>query len=240
MAPPDPLTATWPRKISSGLIRPVSVADIEAILCYRSDPLVTRFLRHDPLTRAEVTRRVLDRMSGEVLPTGELTRGVVVEVQGRVLGDAMLRVQPAASQPMLYEFWIGYAFDRSIWNRGVATDVVTELVRVAEEIGLAAYADVKVDNHASQRVLEKAGLTRAGAFCNDGGSFLLYRADPSPGSTAENKEDGVMLPSTILIANPVNNVAETNRCRSDATGWRARRADRQPPPGPRTAMVWGD
>ncbi|MGX5358199.1 GNAT family N-acetyltransferase [Kocuria sp. KH4] len=57
-----------------------------------------------------------------------------------------------------WQLWIGYALRREMWGRGLATEVVTELVRVGEELGLPVWAETFAGNIASQRVLEKAGL----------------------------------------------------------------------------------
>ena len=44
-----------------------------------------------------------------------------------------------------------------MWGRGLATDVVTELLGIGDALGLSVWAETFAENIASQRVLENAG-----------------------------------------------------------------------------------
>lgn len=122
------------------------------MLAYRSLPEVCRFLNHDVMDRAGVERRIRERLpDGQV--AGDVTCGVAVEVDGHMVGDAMLRAPDRQR-----ELWIGFGFHPSVWGRGLATAVATELVHVGAEIGLQVWADAFPGNVASQRALLSAGL----------------------------------------------------------------------------------
>ena len=155
--PPDPIAGAWPRHTDRCLLRPVQAADLDAMLAYRGDPHVTEHLGHAPLSRDEVQERIQARLSGQDPVPGWFVRGVAVLLDGRMVGDATLRLQPEP-EGQSWQLWIGYALRPEMWGRGLATEVVTELVIIGEELGLPVWAETFAENIASQRVLEKAGL----------------------------------------------------------------------------------
>lgn len=67
------------------------------------------------------------------------------------------------------------AFDR--WNRGYATELATEAVRLGEEaLGLRGIVSfTKIENAASQAVMRKLGMRREGEFVRLGMPHVLYR-----------------------------------------------------------------
>lgn len=155
--PPDPIAGAWPRHTDRCLLRPVQAADLEAMFVYRGDPYVTEHLGHAPLSRDEVQERIQARLSGQDPVPGWFVRGVAIVVDDRLVGDAMLRVQPGP-EGRSWQLWIGYALRPEVWGRGLATEVATALVDIGEELGLSVWAETFAENIASQRVLEKAGL----------------------------------------------------------------------------------
>ena len=60
---------------------------------------------------------------------------------------------------------VGWLYDRAVWGRGYATEAALDVVRYAlKEIGRPEVISIAhPDNAASRRVMEKAGLTYAGA-----------------------------------------------------------------------------
>lgn len=144
---------------------------------YRRLPEVCEFLTHDVLTLDEVRERIEQRLAGSGQADGRCVRGVALLVSDRMIGDAMLRTQQCPEgRPQL---WIGYALHPDVWGRGIATEVVRELLSVGAELGLPVLADVYLDNVASQRVLEKAGLERIDQVRDESGRALLVYAAPS-------------------------------------------------------------
>jgi RimJ/RimL family protein N-acetyltransferase len=67
---------------------------------------------------------------------------------------------------------IKYALDRPYWGRGLATEAATSLLAYGErEHGLPkVIATAAPDNHASHRLLLKAGMSPAGTRTNSDGS----------------------------------------------------------------------
>ena len=64
---------------------------------------------------------------------------------------------------------IGYAYRRDVWGRGYATEAARALVAFGfEQLGMhRIFSYVDVDNVASARVLEKAGMQREGLVRHD-------------------------------------------------------------------------
>ena len=168
---PDPIKVPWPRRTARTVLRPVTRADATAMHAYRSLPDVCTHLSHGPLTLEQVDQRIEGRLSGLDPTPGRLVRGVAVELEGRMVGDAMLRTQLAHGQP---ELWIGYALHPDVWGLGLATEVALELCVIGTELGLPVRAEAHRDNPASQRLLEKAGLTRIGEKVDDGQQVVLF------------------------------------------------------------------
>lgn len=85
---------------------------------------------------------------------------LAVVLDGRVIGATELSV----SDPGTVCF--GYAFGRSWWGQGFATEVAEAIVRLAFESYDAAvvWATADARNTASRRVLEKAGLRLDGVL----------------------------------------------------------------------------
>lgn len=72
---------------------------------------------------------------------------------------------------------LGYAFYRTHWGRGFATEIARECVRIAfEELGLdTVVALTSPTNLASQHVLEKAGLRYERSLEHHGMPTMLFR-----------------------------------------------------------------
>ena len=148
LRPPDELLTARLR------LRPPTLDDAPAIFeRYATDPQVTRFMSWGPHANEGVTRDFLRdvlaaREWGERWPW-------VLERRAdrRLLGMIELRVQGATAA-------FGYVVERPSWGQGFATEAacaVADWARSEPQLArLATYCDVR--NHASARVLEKAGL----------------------------------------------------------------------------------
>lgn len=148
-----PFALTWPRTTERTVLRLVTLDDVDGMLAYRRLPEVCRHLTHEPLDRAGVEERIRWRLAENQPAEGPLLCGVAVDVDGRMVGDAMMRLDPIAN-----EMCIGYAFHPDVWGQGLGTEVAAALLDIGRELGAAVWADAYTDNTASQRVLERAGL----------------------------------------------------------------------------------
>jgi RimJ/RimL family protein N-acetyltransferase len=78
------------------------------------------------------------------------------------------------------EVEIGWFVARERWGQGLATRIAREALELAAERGIAGVvAFTRVDNAASRRVMEKAGLREERDFEHAGLPHVLYRAPAS-------------------------------------------------------------
>lgn len=124
---------------------------------WTSDPECTRYLIWRPHQSVHETVEFLQRALQGTEP--ELGRPWLIERRdtGRIIGMIDLRLRDGVGD-------IGYVYRRDAWGHGFAS----EAARAVIDLGLAqpgvfrVWATCDVDNLASARVLEKAGMSREG------------------------------------------------------------------------------
>ncbi len=151
----------WPQRTDRLVLRPVRPDDIDRLLEFRNSPAVYRWLMRtvvDPDKFRDLWMKTL---------TEPNDHSTVAELDGVVIGTASLEVEDAMGQDggepsVLAEAHLGYILDPAYAGQGYATEIATELLRIAfEELGVhRAYAGCFADNLASVRVLEKIGMRR--------------------------------------------------------------------------------
>lgn len=155
--PQDPLqTVGWPVRTARTSIRRAQAGDEDAMWAYRSLDEVGRWIGHQPVDRADWH---------EVLAT-RLPTVLVVEVEGRVVGDLVLRVEDGWAQREVLagargvQAELGWVLDPTFAGRGLATEAVRALVRVCfEELGLRRVtATAFAANTSSCRLAERVGM----------------------------------------------------------------------------------
>jgi len=152
-------------------LRPLRPDDLEALADVYLDPRVMRWIgahtregvEHDLVLQAE-----------HQAAHGWSFWAVEERATGRMIGDCGL-------QPLEHrgpEVELGYDLHPDTWGRGLGTEAARAVMAQAfGPLGVdRVVAVVKPDHVASQRVLEKAGLTRAGTRQAYGESLLLYEA----------------------------------------------------------------
>src|SRR5215475_13440820 len=149
---------TWPVRTERLEIRPVEAQDYRALFAIRSQPEVALWLTGRPAS--------YDVFEQEWTRSERMDVTLVLELEGRVVGDVFLRVIDAWSQREVVEearrtqAEIGWLVDPAYGGRGLATEAARELLRICfEELALrrvtaAAFAE----NAASVRVMEKIGM----------------------------------------------------------------------------------
>lgn len=155
---PSLSSLTWPLRTRRLVLRPITHDDVDAVLEYRSREDVATYLTRTALSREDVHERVT-RFAERARPGHpEPGLGLVAELDGRVVADLSVRIEPDDNGMWLAV--LGYAVHPDVAGRGVATELVRELVRLCfADLHLAMVtADVFAPHRASQRVLEKAGL----------------------------------------------------------------------------------
>lgn len=157
-----PLPSTLPRTVRTErlTLRAAGPEDTEATWQYRRLPEVAEWItaRADDLDAYRVTFTEPSRLADTV----------IVEHDGRVVGDFMLRVEDGWAQAEVAEdarrtqVELGWVLDPAWSGRGYATEAVRELFRVCfEDLGVRrVVANAFLDNHASVRLMERVGMRR--------------------------------------------------------------------------------
>jgi RimJ/RimL family protein N-acetyltransferase len=181
----DPLgRVAWPARTERLTLRPARAEDAEATWRFRRLEPVCRWLTEVPTSPESWRVTFTD--------PARLATTLVVERDGEVIGDLMLRVEDAWGQAEVAEQARGtqaelaWVLDPSSTGQGYATEAVRELVRICfEELGLRrVVATCFAENEASWRLMERVGmrrelhavrdaLHRSGEWCDTYGYALL-------------------------------------------------------------------
>ncbi|HEX5087030.1 MAG TPA: GNAT family protein [Nocardioides sp.] len=148
----------WPVTTERLTIRPAEQRDAAATYAFRSLPEVAEW----------ITSQTTDLAAWEAGFGDRLADTLIIELDGVVVGDLMLRVQDAWAQTEVKEqavgteAEIGYTLDPAYGGRGVATEAVRALLEIAfVEIGVRrVIAQLFADNLPSRRLLERLGMRR--------------------------------------------------------------------------------
>lgn len=140
------------------ILRPIARRDALAIFSgYAQDPEVVRYLIWRPHQRLAETEAYIARCLAAPA-AGSRTYALTGRARGRVIGAFELR------RPDLHRLDCGYVLAHPFWGRGLMTEALCEVaawaIRQDDIWRLGAVCDV--DNPASARVMEKAGLAYEG------------------------------------------------------------------------------
>lgn len=157
-AEPPALRPCYPVTTPRLLLRPLTPADADGLLAYRSLPDVCRYVPFEPMTRDELLERIASRWTRTEL-TGEgqaLILGVEVRDTGVLAGDVMLAwhsEEHAGGE-------IGYVFNPDLSGRGYATEAAEALLRLGfEGLGLhRIIARIDERNGPSARLARRLGM----------------------------------------------------------------------------------
>ena len=152
------------------LLRHFTEADAESLLLMELEPDVLRFVGRKPLADVNAYR---NKIRSTFLPYygkpgGFGALAIVEKVSGEFVGGGTLRPGLDSNEAAEVGYTsedveLGYGLRKPSWGKGYSTEVAQALVRRAfTELGaVSVVACVTIDNVASVRVLEKAGLRRA-------------------------------------------------------------------------------
>jgi [ribosomal protein S5]-alanine N-acetyltransferase len=152
------------------VLREFAVTDEDAVHAFAADPLVTQFTDWGP-NSIEDTRAFLAEATAQATnpQRAEFTLAAVHASSGRLIGSVAIGVTSVQHR----RGEIGFVFHRDVWSQGYATEAAELLLRFGfDHLQLRRIsATCHPDNHASARVLQKAGLEYEGRIR----SHLLVR-----------------------------------------------------------------
>lgn len=148
----------WPVRTERLIIRRMAATDAPAMWAYRRLDEVTRW----------VTSRPVDEAAWIEGSAAMLRDQLVLELDGRVVGDLMVRVEDAWGQREVAHLAVGtqaelgWTLDPSVGGRGLATEAVREALRIAfQGLGVRrVVASAFADNAPSLRLAERVGMRR--------------------------------------------------------------------------------
>lgn len=137
-------------------LRAHTEGDLEALLAYQSRPEVARYLPFHAWTPESGREHLAKRVLRLGLDTPARGLGLVVEHEGRLIGDVLLWTTDEAGA----KGELGWSFHPDVAGQGFATEAAAALL----EIGFAHYglhrvvAQMDVRNSASAAVCERLGM----------------------------------------------------------------------------------
>jgi RimJ/RimL family protein N-acetyltransferase len=148
----------WPVTTERLTLRPAEQRDALPTYAFRSDATVAHWLTNLPDDPAAWEEGFGERIA----------HTLIVEKDGKVIGDLYLHVQDPWSQAEVREqaagtmAEIGYVFDPAYVGQGYATEAVREELRICfEDIGVRrVIAQCFADNEPSWRLMERLGMRR--------------------------------------------------------------------------------
>jgi [ribosomal protein S5]-alanine N-acetyltransferase len=155
-------------------LRPVQPGDAPAVHQLLSDPEVATWLRPAGVTGPFSLAECEAALPAQVAHWTAHGFGVWLAWDQRdCVGRCLLKHSIVDGRG---EVEIGWAVARAYWGRGVGTSLGRHALAAAAEKGLTnVVAFTRVDNHASQRVMEKLGLSYEREFVHAGLPHVLYR-----------------------------------------------------------------
>jgi RimJ/RimL family protein N-acetyltransferase len=148
----------WPLRTQRLILRPAELDDAEALWVHRGLPEVGRWLGWHPVDRAD----------WRITYPEKYRDYLVVEHEGRVIGDLMLRIGDGWGQREVkahtvgVQAELGWTFAPEAGGRGLATEAVEALLAVCfEDLGLRRVeAGAFAANEPSWKLMERVGMRR--------------------------------------------------------------------------------
>jgi RimJ/RimL family protein N-acetyltransferase len=156
---PAARASPWPVRMGTLLFREATEADIEVLQSFRNDPGVNRFMVRTYVDPDDLRREWL------AVPDSATDYSCVVERDGQVVAMGFLDIVDGSGQPghpTGTDGVIGYIVHPEAAGQGVGSATARALLQAAfDGLGLRRVtAGANLDNVASVRVLEQAGMRR--------------------------------------------------------------------------------
>ncbi len=159
------MDSPFPLRTERLTLRLHEAGDRDALLAYYGLPEVARYLPWGPWSEATADERIAERLGRVGLDTPSRRLALVVEHDGRVVGDVVLWATDGTG--MTAE--IGWVLRPDAEGQGFASEAAATVLRLAfERYGAhRVVAQMDARNDASARVCERIGMRREGVARRD-------------------------------------------------------------------------
>jgi ribosomal-protein-alanine N-acetyltransferase len=141
------------------LLRGIEREDQDDVYAYASDPLVAKFTTWYEHQTIRHTIHFIELIQKQSQHPDVTHWAMVWKPSGRVIGTCDLRMA-------LHRGEIGYALSREYWGQGIMPEALYEVLRYGFEVKRLERIEARcmVDNHASERVMQKLGMQFEGVL----------------------------------------------------------------------------
>lgn len=155
------------------LLRPLVLADVEALVQIWTDPDVTRYMG-GPRDPVKVRASLAEDAQANPPPQFDL-QPVIAKVTGRIVGHCGITEKTVDDRA---EHELVYVLAKSAWGKGYATEIAHAIKNYAfEQMNLKRIiALIDPENVASRRVAEKVGLRYEKETIRPGGKRMHVHA----------------------------------------------------------------
>jgi ribosomal-protein-alanine N-acetyltransferase len=170
------------------ILRAFEESDASSVTFY-ADPDVMRYIPRGPWRSDDVEAgflRMVENRHAQWQSVGFGLWAIVLKQTGAVIGHCGLQHIEGGDEVEVF-----YLLDKPYWNQGIATEAARAALRFASERGLTTVVALAYpENHASQRVMEKAGMSPAGRARHYGAELVKYVASLAGDGRAESEPEG--------------------------------------------------
>ena len=177
-------------ELDGARLRPLRVADADALYAYLRDPVVTELTSY-PVASVPMVEAMIERSLSR-WAAGELSKwGVALQHDDQLVGTCGFNEWSQVHR------WAELAFDlaQAHWGKGLMRQAVAAVLQwtYRQDQVDRVHAFVRVDNRRSERLLERSGFVREGCLVSCGVMAWLFSFP----------ESNVMLvPGTLILATP--------------------------------------
>lgn len=161
------------------ILREITREDAKHLFELDSDPLVHRFLGNQPLKDISQVEPIIDHIHRQYEENGIGRWAVIEKDTGEFTGWSGLKLEDLETNGIVNYIDLGFRFIPKYWGRGYATESGLASVKYGfEQMGYDKICGAAhVDNHGSNRALQKCGLLFVNDFEYDGAMHKWYELD---------------------------------------------------------------
>jgi len=139
-----------------------------------------------PVDVGKIFKRMVENRRNQWRDAGFGMWAVVLKKTGTVIGHCGLqRIENGE------EVEVFYLIDKPFWNQGITTEATLAALRFADALGLEKVVALAMpDNGASQRVMQKSGMTHVGHAHHYGFDLVKYELRSTRAAKADSERTG--------------------------------------------------